>query len=77
MPVSLNTSDDRHSKNPHKRTRDFRFRLILFLYIRTIESVSANQPEDILKAPFLEIILLRRLLSLTDEIDVQSRYIVK
>ena len=65
MPVSLNTSDDRQGKNPHKRTHDFRFRLILFLYIRTIGSVSANQPEDVLKVPFLEIILLRRLLSLT------------
>ena len=45
-----------YSKEPHKRTRLFQFRLILFLYTGIFLQ---NQPEDVLKAflkLFLEII---------------------
>ena len=61
--------------NLHKRTRNFQFRLILFLYIG---SFLENKPEDVLKV-FLKLFFgnytLHRLL--TDETNVQSHCYIK
>ena len=41
-------------KNSHKRTRDFLFRLILYLIYMNIRNFLQNQPEDVIKV-FLKL----------------------